>query len=49
MWFPEEPQAVADRRKLLHLATQGADRFLLNKASWELELNAVKVGMGFYI
>lgn len=48
VWFPEERAAVADRRLLLQLASRGASRFLLNSPVWELETDAVQIGMGFY-
>ena len=28
VWYPEEPEAVRDRRLLLDLAAKGADRYL---------------------
>lgn len=48
VWFPEEKEALKDRRALLQLASEGTFRFLLNKPAWAIESNPVQIGMGFY-
>ena len=37
VWYPEQKEALSDRRTLLKLASQGCDRFDLNKPVWSLE------------
>ena len=37
VWFPEERQALADRRGFLKFASYGCERFDLNKPSWSIE------------
>ena len=48
VWFPEEPEAIADRLRLLQQASQGCIRFELNQPPWKIESDAKQVGMGFY-
>ena len=48
VWFPEEPEAVADRMRLLQQASQGCIRFELNQPPWKIESDAKQMGMGFY-
>lgn len=49
VWFPEEQGALADRRALLGAASQGAARFLVNRAPWSLETEPIQLGLGFYL
>jgi hypothetical protein len=37
VWFPEERQALSDRRSFLQIASTGCERFDLNKPAWGLE------------
>ena len=48
VWFPEEPCAITDRRSVLKQAAEGTSRFVLNQAPWQLEGDAVQLGMGMY-
>jgi saccharopine dehydrogenase-like NADP-dependent oxidoreductase len=48
VWYPEERGALNDRRALLAMATEGCNRFLLNKPPWEIESAPIQLGMGFY-
>lgn len=48
VWFPEERQAVSDRRKLLKKAAEGTRRFELNRPPWALESNPTRLGFGIY-
>ncbi len=48
VWFPEEPEAIADRTRLLQQASQGCIRFELNQPPWKIESDAKQMGMGFY-
>lgn len=48
VWFPEEPEAIADRMRLLQQASQGCIRFELNQPPWKIESDAKQMGMGFY-
>lgn len=48
VWYPEEPEALSDRRALLALASDGCTRFLLNRTPWQLETDPVQLGMGLY-
>ena len=48
VWFPEEPEAIADRLRLLQQSAQGCIRFELNQPPWKIESDAKQVGMGFY-
>jgi hypothetical protein len=36
VWFPEERGALADRRALLGMASDGCSRFLLNRTPWQV-------------
>lgn len=44
VWYPEEPEALADRREFLRFAATGCERFDLNRGAWALESEAVQVG-----
>ncbi|KAL4859611.1 Saccharopine dehydrogenase-like oxidoreductase [Chlorella vulgaris] len=35
VWFPEERGALADRKTLLGMSTEGCTRFLLNRTPWQ--------------
>ncbi|KAL3138840.1 hypothetical protein ABBQ32_005673 [Trebouxia sp. C0010 RCD-2024] len=48
VWFPEEPEAVEDRMRLLTQSAQGCIRFELNQPPWKIESDAKQMGMGFY-
>lgn len=48
VWFPEEPEAVADRMRLLQQSCKGCIRFELNQPPWVIESDAKQMGMGFY-
>ncbi|KAK9815837.1 hypothetical protein WJX72_010551 [[Myrmecia] bisecta] len=48
VWFPEQPEAMADRRRLLELSAEGTMRFELNRPPWALEDDPTQLGMGFY-
>lgn len=49
VWFPEEREALVDRKALFKLSQVGAKKFLLNKSPWELESEPVQLGFGIYI
>lgn len=36
VWFPEERGALADRKTLLGMSTEGCTRFLLNRTPWQV-------------
>ena len=48
VWFPEEPEAVSDRRGLLMDAAEGTITFDLNKPPWQLGTDPKQIGMGMY-
>lgn len=48
VWFPEEPEAVSDRRALLMEAAEGTMTFDLNKPLWQLGSDPKQIGMGIY-
>lgn len=48
VWFPEEPEAIADRRAVLQEAAAGCDRFELNRPPWALAGDPIRIGMGFF-
>ena len=48
VWFPEEPEAVRDRMRLLQQSSKGCIRFELNQPPWAIESDAKQMGMGFY-
>ena len=48
VWFPEEPEAVSDRRALLMEAAEGTITFDLNKPLWQLGSDPTQIGMGIY-
>lgn len=48
VWFPEEPEAVADRRSLLAEAAEGTITFDMNKPLWQLGSDPKQIGMGIY-
>ena len=37
VWYPEEREALSDRRAFLKLASTGCERFDLNKPAWSFE------------
>ena len=49
VWYPEEPEAVADRAALLAAASQGCDNFVINQAAWMLESKPINLGFGLYL
>lgn len=49
VWFPEQPEAVADRATLLTDAAEGTLTFDLNKPLWQLGTMPKQLGMGLYI
>ncbi|KAK9827368.1 hypothetical protein WJX81_002139 [Elliptochloris bilobata] len=48
VWFPEQREAVPDRRGLLQMATDGAQRFELNRPPWAIESQPTQLGFGMY-
>jgi hypothetical protein len=48
VWFPEEPEALADRRTVLKESAEGCVRFDLNKPAWAIESNPKQLGFGIY-
>jgi len=49
VWYPEEPEAVADRGALLAAASRGCDNFVINQAAWMLESKPINLGFGLYL
>ena len=49
VWYPEEPEAVADRAALLAAASRGCDNFVINQAAWMLESKPINLGFGLYL
>merc|ERR1712216_295692 len=49
VWYPEEPEAVADRAALLAAASRGCDNFVINQAAWMLESKPINFGFGLYL
>jgi saccharopine dehydrogenase-like NADP-dependent oxidoreductase len=49
VWYPEEPEAIADRQALLAAASQGCDNYVLNQAAWMLESKPINLGFGMYL
>lgn len=49
VWFPEEKQAVSNRKSLFTLASKGCSRLLLNKSEFMIESGPTQVGLGFYV
>ncbi|KAG2486380.1 hypothetical protein HYH03_014960 [Edaphochlamys debaryana] len=48
VWYPEEREALADRRQFLQLAATGCERFELNKGAWALESEIKQIGGMIY-
>ncbi|GLI71627.1 hypothetical protein VaNZ11_016899 [Volvox africanus] len=44
VWYPEEPEALQDRRQFLKLAATGCSRFDLNRSAWALESEITQIG-----
>ncbi|EFJ44432.1 hypothetical protein VOLCADRAFT_95342 [Volvox carteri f. nagariensis] len=44
VWYPEEPEALQDRRQFLQLAATGCSRFDLNRSAWALESEIKQIG-----
>ncbi|GIL68555.1 hypothetical protein Vafri_21811 [Volvox africanus] len=44
VWYPEEPEALQDRRQFLQLAATGCSRFDLNRSAWALESEITQIG-----
>ena len=49
VWYPEEKEAVANRRALLERASKGSTMFVLNQAGWLLETQPLNLGFGISI
>jgi len=49
VWYPEHREAVADREQLLERAAVGTERFIINKAPFQLSSEPKKLGMGIYV
>ena len=48
VWFPEEPEGIANRRELLKDAAEGCMAFDVNKPLWALGSDPRQIGMGLY-
>mmetsp|Transcript_29014 Transcript_29014/g.55656 ORF Transcript_29014/g.55656 Transcript_29014/m.55656 type:complete len:443 (-) Transcript_29014:230-1558(-) len=48
VWYPEEEEAVADKKLLLERASKGAKKFEINKPGWMMESTPMNIGFGFY-
>jgi len=44
VWYPEEKEALSDRREFLKFAATGCERFDLNRSAWALESEPKQVG-----
>eukprot|EP00798_Chlamydomonas_sp_ICE-L_P003013 gene3013-13034_t len=44
VWYPEQKEALADRREFLKFAATGTQRFDLNKSAWSLESEPIQIG-----
>ncbi|KAI8469515.1 MAG: saccharopine dehydrogenase-like protein [Monoraphidium minutum] len=44
VWYPEEREALADRRAFLEYAAKGCSRFELNRSAWALESEVKQIG-----
>ncbi|WIA20028.1 hypothetical protein OEZ86_013684 [Tetradesmus obliquus] len=44
VWYPEEKEALADRRAFLQYAAKGCTRFDLNRPAWALESDVKQLG-----
>lgn len=44
VWYPEEREALADRRAFLQYASKGCSRFDLNRPAWALESEVRQLG-----
>lgn len=49
VWFPEQQEAIPNRKLLLHLASHGTKQLLLNKSPFQLAIDPVQLGFGIYI
>ena len=49
VWFPEEREALQNRRALLQSSAEGCVRFELNRPPWALESAPRRLGFGIYI
>tara|TARA_B110000977_G_scaffold130957_1_gene166908 strand:- start:37638 stop:39086 length:1449 start_codon:yes stop_codon:yes gene_type:complete len=49
VWYPEEPEAIADREALLLAASKGCDNYVINQAAWMLESKPINLGFGMYL
>lgn len=48
VWYPEEKEAISDRKALFEMAKEGTSLFLLNQAPWMVESKPVNLGFGLY-
>jgi len=48
VWYPEEKEAISDRKALFDMAKEGTSLFLLNQAPWMVESKPVNLGFGLY-
>ena len=49
VWYPEEDEAIKDRKRLLEEASKGCDNYVINQAAWMLESKPVNLGFGMYL
>ena len=49
VWFPEEREALQNRKALLQSSAEGCVRFELNRPPWALESAPRRLGFGIYI
>eukprot|EP00210_Caulerpa_lentillifera_P004710 g4494.t1 len=49
VWYPEEKQALKNRRKFLTFASKGCQRLILNRPSWQIESDPTRIGLGMYV
>ncbi|KAG2451617.1 hypothetical protein HYH02_003398 [Chlamydomonas schloesseri] len=48
VWYPEEKEALQDRRQFLQFAATGCSRFELNRSAWALESEIKQIGGMIY-
>ena len=49
VWYPEEKEAMVNRKRFLEDAAEGCQRLVLNRPGWQLESDPQRVALGIYV
>lgn len=48
VWYPEQKEAIKNRKIFLNHASEGCRRLILNRPAWQIESEPKRIGLGMY-